>query len=244
MSIRADLTARVRYQPRESLHVLAPPRLVVSDGTIEALKWLALVLMTLDHVNKYLFAESLYGLNDLGRLAMPLFGFVLAHNLTRPGALQRGLYVRVMARLALFGVLATPFYTALGGLAGSWWPLNILFTLLAATAVMYFTERGRPVHTVVATIIFLIGGAVVDYWWFGLTFCLAAWWYCRAPSGLTLTTWIAASALLCLLNDSLWTLAALPIIFASPLVRLNVPRLRFVFYAYYPTHLALLLSLS
>ena len=28
------------------------PALQVSDGTIEALKWLALALMTLDHVNK------------------------------------------------------------------------------------------------------------------------------------------------------------------------------------------------
>ncbi|RYF37261.1 MAG: hypothetical protein EOO38_26620, partial [Cytophagaceae bacterium] len=30
------------------------PRLVVADGSIEALKWLGLLLMTGDHVNKYL----------------------------------------------------------------------------------------------------------------------------------------------------------------------------------------------
>lgn len=31
------------------------PRLVLSDGALEALKWTALLLMTGDHVNKYLF---------------------------------------------------------------------------------------------------------------------------------------------------------------------------------------------
>jgi hypothetical protein len=31
----------------------APSRLVVADGTLEALKWLGLVLMALDHVNKF-----------------------------------------------------------------------------------------------------------------------------------------------------------------------------------------------
>jgi hypothetical protein len=30
-----------------------------SDGTLEALKWLGLILMTGDHVNKYLFNATL-----------------------------------------------------------------------------------------------------------------------------------------------------------------------------------------
>ena len=36
----------------------ALPSLSLSDGAIEALKWLGLVLMTLDHVNKYLLHDS------------------------------------------------------------------------------------------------------------------------------------------------------------------------------------------
>ena len=67
---------------------LSSARLVVSNGTIEGLKWVGLLLMTGDHVNKYLFAERLPGLSELGRLAMPIFGFVLAYNLARPGALE------------------------------------------------------------------------------------------------------------------------------------------------------------
>ena len=73
----------------------------VADGTLEALKWLALVLMALDHTNKFLFKEKLPVLFEMGRLAMPTFAFVLAYNLTRPGAFAAGAHVRTMGRLKL-----------------------------------------------------------------------------------------------------------------------------------------------
>ena len=88
-------------------------RLVVHDGSLEALKWIALVLMTGDHVNKYLFNGTIPALFNAGRVALPLFIFVLAYNLARPGTLERGAYPRTMKRLALFGVLATPAFIAL-----------------------------------------------------------------------------------------------------------------------------------
>src|SRR4249920_2578087 len=101
------------------------PRLVVSNGTIEGLKWLGLLLMTGDHVNKYLFAEQLSGLSELGRLAMPIFGFVLAYNLARPGTLEGGAYPRAIKRLAVWGAVASVPYMALGTVLDGWWPLNI-----------------------------------------------------------------------------------------------------------------------
>ena len=58
-------------------------RVTISGGTLEALKWLGLVLMVLDHANKYLFAHAIPGAFEAGRLAMPIFGFVLAYNLAR-----------------------------------------------------------------------------------------------------------------------------------------------------------------
>ena len=106
------------------------PRVVVSDGTIEALKWLALLLMVADHTNKYLLHDASHTLFSGGRVAMPLFVFVLAYNLARPDSYKRGTHSRTMKRLALFGLLATPPFIALGGLLAGWWPLNILFALL------------------------------------------------------------------------------------------------------------------
>ncbi|HBO2234324.1 TPA: hypothetical protein L4G82_006185 [Pseudomonas aeruginosa] len=133
--------------------------MVIADGTIEALKWLALLAMTGDHVNKYLFNGTLPYLFEAGRLALPLFVFVLAYNLARPGALERGLYGRAMKRLLAFGLVASVPFIALGGVVGGWWPLNVMFTLLAATAMLYLVERGRSVAPIA---LFVVAGGLVD----------------------------------------------------------------------------------
>ena len=221
------------------------PRLVVPNGTIEALKWLALLLMTGDHVDKYLFNETIPALFAGGRLAMPLFGFVLAYNLARPNALARGSYGRTIKRLALFGLLATPGYIALGGLWHGWWPLNIMFTLLAATVILYVFERTKNKYIAVAAAgaIFLVAGSAVEFWWPALVFCIAAWAYCKRPSLPSLVIWIGACASLWVVNGNWWALAAMLVIFAAPYFDLKVPRFRYAFYAYYPAHLLALLGI-
>ena len=68
----------------------------MADGSLAAIKWTALVLMVFDHVNKYLYAEKLPVIFQLGRIVMPMFGFVLAYNLARPCALARGVHGRML----------------------------------------------------------------------------------------------------------------------------------------------------
>lgn len=213
------------------------PRLVVPDGALEVLKWIALLLMTGDHVNKYLFNGTKVLLFNAGRVAMPLFVFVLAYNLARPGALERGAYTRTMKRLALFGVLATPAFIALGGLMVGWWPLNILFALLALTSVLCLVERRTVNGYVAAAVVFLVAGSSVEFWWPTLAFGLAVWWYCKQPSWMALALALVALAALWFVSGNLWALAALPVILVATRVDLHVPRLRWVFYAYYPVHL-------
>ena len=217
----------------------APP-LVLSSGTLEALKWLALLLMTLDHVNKHLLHASAPKLFAAGRLALPLFGFVLGYNLARPGALASGGYSRTARRLTLFGSIATIPFIALGGLGWGWWPFNIMATLLVATLCAWLIEVGGPARLVAAAAVFIVGGALVEFWWPGLAVCLLAWAYCRRPSWLALALWIGAIASLYIINRNLWALAALPLIFAAGQVKMNVPRGRHGFYVYYPVHLAVL----
>jgi hypothetical protein len=218
-------------------HRPALPRLVISDGALEGLKWLGLVLMTVDHVNKYLFNGANAVAFAAGRLAMPIFVFVLAYNLARPDSLARGAYQRTMIRLGLFGLLATPAYVGLGGLIAEVYPLNILFTLLVATAVLYLLDRGA---TLPAVAVFGVGGTLVEFWWPALSLCLAVWFYTRSPDWRSLALGIACCGSLQVINGNAWALVAVPVCLAFACWKPAVPRWRWVFYACYPLHLTAL----
>jgi hypothetical protein len=217
------------------------PRLFVSDGSIESMKWLALLLMTGDHINKYLFNETLPYLFEIGRVAMPLFVFVLAYNLARPGVYESGAYIRTMTRLTIFGLLATPAFLALGGLLGGWWPLNIMFALLAITVTLFLIENRTVGGYVAAAMVFLIGGAFVEFWWPAITFGLAVWWYYKKPGLIPFALALASILALWVVNRNSWALAAVPIILMFSRIDVRTPRLRWAFYGYYPIHLVALL---
>ena len=216
---------------------LAWPRLVVSDGTLEALKWLALLLMTADHANKFLFNGTNGAVFAAGRLAMPLFVFVLAYNLARPGVSERGGYARTMRRLALSGVLSLPAFSIMGGFNAALRPLNIMFTLLVLTATLDLVEGRTAGNCIAAAVVFLAGGAGVEFWWPALAIGIAVWWYSKRPGMLPPLLALAALAALYFVNGNLWASAAVPVIFLTSLADPPVPRLRWAFYAYYPLHL-------
>jgi hypothetical protein len=216
------------------------PRIIILDGTLEAIKWLALLLMVADHINKYLLHEASHILFNGGRIAMPLFVFVLAYNLARPDAYIRGAYGRTMQRLAFFGVLATPPFIALGGLLAGWWPLNILFALLSMTAIIYFLEQQTVKGTLIACAVFIVAGSSVEFWWPVLALGIAVWWYCKMPHIVPLIIALVALLLLRLINGNYWALAALPVLITSSAVTIPVPRYQGLFYYFYPLHLTLL----
>jgi len=213
------------------------PRLLVADGTLEALKWLGMVLMTVDHVNKYLFNGTSATAFAIGRLALPIFAFVLAYNLARPGVLAQGIYLRIAVRLLVFGLLATPPFIVLGGLIVGVYPLNTLFTLLVATGVIFLVDSSR---TVAAILVFAAGGVLVEFWWPALGLCVAMWLFARSPNWSNLLLVIACCAGLQVVNGNAWALAAFPIILSASYWKLTVRRWRWLFYAYYPAHLTAL----
>ncbi|SDY50951.1 TraX family protein [Nitrosomonas halophila] len=212
----------------------------MSNGSLELLKWLALVLMTGDHVNKYLFNGTIDWLFTAGRLCLPIFVFVLAYNLARPGVFERGAYPRTMKRMALFSAAASVPYIALGGLGGGWWPLNVMFTLLVITATLNQVQRGDIGNLVAAGLLLLLGGSVVEYWWPAIILGVAVWSYCKRPTWIAAVVALLALATLWFINRNLWALAVLPLLLVASRLDLPMPRLRWVFYTYYPLHLAVL----
>lgn len=215
------------------------PHLVISDGAIEFLKWLALVAMTLDHINKIIYKSQLPFMSEFGRIALPLFGMVIAYNLARPAALQKNIHLQAMVRMAIFGIVATPFYFW-GFEKSSIIPLNILFTLMVVTGIIYLNEKGGFYRELLAISLFILGGIFVEYFWFGLGYCLAAWYCCKYRNVKWLLVWIASALSLYFVNDNYWALAAIPIIFIATRIDFKLPRLRLVFYFYYPLHLIVL----
>ena len=210
-----------------------------SNGTTETLKWIGLVLMTGDHVNKYLFNDTMPFLFNAGRLCLPIFVIVLAYNLARPQATDDA-RLRAMKRLLVFGVLSSIPFIALDGLLAGWWPLNVLFTLLVITIIVTLIEKGGIANLVIAAVVFLIGGSSVEFWWPAVALGVAAWSYFKKPSILAVFIGFLSCAALWFINGNWWALAVLPLILLASRVDLPVPRLRWAFYIYYPLHLSVI----
>ena len=214
------------------------PPLSLADGTAEALKWLALALMVLDHVNKYLCNDALPWVFTIARISFPLFGFVLAYNLARPGTLSNGAAVRVMKRLALFALVAAIPHIILDGRFS---PLNILATLLVATGTVYLFEQGG-LKRWLGILVFMAGGFIVEGNWFAVAVCMTAYCYCQSTTVLRLSSLMASIAVLGLfINTNQYALAVLPVILIAPHVRISLKRQRHFFYWFYPAHLAVIL---
>ncbi|UTY59664.1 TraX family protein [Massilia sp. erpn] len=226
---------RMAGRPARSLHI--------ADGTLEALKWLALMAMTLDHVNTYLWQGHWPVLYAIGRVAMPIFAFILAYRLAQPQAIVLGLPHRVVWRLAAAGICAAPLCFGLVRQENGWWPLNIMFTLCIGTVIVWLISSGGKWRPALALALFVFCGPLLEFWWFGLACFLGAWYFCRHPGWPSLLAWLAGCASLYAINGNHWAMAAMVPLVASPLLSLRLPRARYFFYAYYPGHLAVLLVL-
>lgn len=242
----STLIAQRQGAAREAI---APLKL--HSGTVEGLKWLALASMTVDHIGKHLLDGAPWAFG-VGRLALPLFFFVLAYNLSRE---DRGdVSKRSLYRLLAWGLASAPICIVLNG----WLPLNIMFTFALFAGLMCL-RGGGWFSAAAGIVLFCAGGAFVEYWWPGLAFGFACAAYCRRPSGGRMAMMCIAAlgltvvmALLTvggtrnavLANMNFWTLAALPVIFLARDAVISIPRLRLVFYAYYPAHLAVLWAIK
>jgi hypothetical protein len=196
--------------------------------------------MVIDHVNAYMYSGKVPAMYAAGRLAFPLFGFVLAANLARPGNEQAA--DRAFVRLLLFGLAAQFFSMSLRRAAmpdGSWWQLNILLTFAIAVPLIQATRAGARWYVWgLVALVTLIAGALVEFHWFGLLYVLAAYHYCARRTSAACCAWFVCAGLLTFENGNAWALGALPILFAFAAIAPSVPRLKWWFYGFYPLHLA------
>lgn len=212
--------------------VAQPLRFTLSSGACEALKWLALVAMLVDHVNTAFFDHAVGWMIPVGRFAMPVFVLLLGYNMARPGADL----ARLLRRLVLVGLVAQPFH-AVALCGGSWLPLNVLWTFAAAVAVVMLVDR-RQWST--AGAVALLACVLVDYSVVGVGALVVACLHFRTRSAGSLLALALSMAALCAWNGNLYALAGVLAFVVAGTWTLHVPRIRWAFWVAYPAHLALL----
>ncbi|HDS1131724.1 TPA: conjugal transfer protein [Stenotrophomonas maltophilia] len=197
----------------------------MTSSAREVLKWLAVVLMTCDHVAKIIYGSYVPGLSEAGRVAFPLFALVMAYNLAQPVADV----LKSARRLALWGLIAQPVHALA---FGYWLPVNILLTFaLCALAIYAAGQRKWGALAFAAAVL----PVFVDYQWAGVGFVLLAW---CAFKWRQLWPMVPAFAAVCWFNGNLWALLAIPVALGLSRVAWPVPRGRWAFYGYYVAHLA------
>ena len=213
-------------------------------GTLEALKWLAVALMTVDHINLQLLYSKYPIMFAMGRVSLPLFVFVLAYNLARPEAKASGAAVRVLGRLLPVALISSLPYMELNLETFGWRPLNVLFTLAAGTAIVALIEQPTRRRLIAAVLLYAGAGALVDYGWIGVGLFVCCWHLFRSPSLFWAGSTLIFLLLLGCLNHNQWALMVLPVLGLAFMCRLNVPRVRNALYYYYPLHLAAIVALK
>lgn len=206
-----------------------------SDGELEALKYLALLFMIADHVNKYLFNGTLPYCYEVGRLALPLFAFILGYNCARANISSISL-LKVVKRLFIFGILATPPHAYLGNIYAIW-PLNILFTLAASVLVIYLLVEERAIT---GLLVFLIAGFFVEFFHVGVLLPIASYYLFKTKQLRFLFLIVFCLLSLTFINNNYYALSSLIVVFLFKPLNINYTRpkwSKWLFYYFYPVHL-------
>lgn len=144
--------------------------------SIFVVKIIACMTMVLDHV-KYALPETRnFATVYFGRMAFPLFAFLLTEGFCHTSNLKK-----YYQRLLLFAVLSQIPFMLFRTLVGEWRMLNILFTLLLGLMAITIWAKFRGKYYIcvpfVALFIFLGKCLNVDYSWYGVSCVILFYWF-------------------------------------------------------------------
>ena len=125
--------------PQRAISSSLERTLTLSSAQQEMLKWLAITSMFVDHINQVTFLGSLSALSYFGRLAFPLFAFLIAYNIAKRGVAVE----RYVWPLLTFGIISQPVFVWAFGRSY----LNIFFTLLLGVLYILVVRSGCSLGT-------------------------------------------------------------------------------------------------
>lgn len=220
-----------------------------TDGQLEILKWIAVVSMFIDHFGRHLFGLGLESLAfGAGRLAFPLFVLVLACNLARPGE-RAARAARLTLRLAIACAVSTPAVIWARGEPGL---VNVFATLGLGTALCWvFMTTGHLLWRGALCVLICAAANHVEFGVIGV--CLMPAIYLWRAQNLREAAAFSAILLLALTHQMgsfgglygyVGMLCVVPVAWAVTHMPLRMPRMRWLFYAIYPLHMALIGALK
>ena len=220
----------------------------------DILKIIAILTMTIDHIGYILTPSFEITLRLIGRLSFPIFVFLLVFNLS-----QQNIFKKYLTRLFIFAILTSliigPFKYTLKDML----PLNIFWTLLLSTTTIYGIDKINKDFKNSKTRLFIMGymflictmlSFLTDYEFYGFLYILNLYGWFKTQNKLfavasllfsfliNLHISIPASIISCLTT----------VLFLFP-IRKSKNAKRFLrpwwlFYAYYPFHLAILYAIK
>lgn len=229
------------------------------EPNINFLKLIAVVSMVIDHSNKIVLSGEYDILSSIGRLAFPLFAFILVYNYlyhTRSP-------LRYTIRLLVFAIISQPIYTAAFNIDR----LNILFTLglglfILHLCVMFAVEKLGFAALFSVWILHIVNPSFaglqplwVEFGLDGLLLIYALSLFLRAESPFAGAVVIVSLLRLNYIGElsskfvqqAIFSLISVFVVRVSGWItnRLNeVLRFRYFFYIFYPAHLLLLIFIA
>ena len=202
-----------------------------------ALKMTAVVTMTVDHVGKVFFPDCMW-MTMIGRLAFPLFCFLLTEGFVHTGNIRK-----YLGRLFIFALISeVPFDWALHGKPFDWDAQNVFFTLFLGLFMLYLMQLCQ-IRQALQAVIFLAAVALAvllrtDYSGLGICFIFIFYqFYYRKWLKFGLFAAVSLIVYLQAPQDYTSILAVLPMIFYNGKRGISC---KYFFYIFYPAHLTVL----
>lgn len=203
------------------------------------LKIIAAISMLIDHIGYALFPEVTV-LRIIGRLAFPIFAFLVAE-----GMLHTSNWKKYLLRLFVFAIISEiPFDLITSGKVIDWSNQNVMFTLfLGAVAIAAVRTKENLGYLGAVLVVFLGYLCCVDYGLFGVLLILFI--YILNIEDVRWGSCVIAVWCLCFGGMEYWgMLSCLFLLKYNKERGWNSPALKYGFYAFYPVHLLILYFIS
>jgi len=213
----------------------------LESNQIEFLKWIAIITMVIDHYSKIVLGEN-YILESIGRIAMPIFAFLIAHNYLFFTKNKE----KYIGRLFFFALISQPVYSYVFESS----TLNILFTLLFGVLNIYVYEKIKEktkknleilISYAFVNLLTILIGFFVDYAFFGIYIVVFSYFAFSKNIFSFMPPIFSILANIPVGFQSLFSLISFILIYVSSKIRFNIKKSnKWFFYLFYPVHLILL----